>query len=136
MTRKTKQNKNLPHLEAELPVYEVKGITGTSLSAGYVTGKEHNPKLTTKNWVKEAEEMLASDPIIKRSWNLVKQTLLSAKWIFKPGVEGDPVAEELARFANEAFGFDGQKILPAHIDSEIGNLVLFQNIFRKGVTEL
>lgn len=107
MTRKTKQNKNLPHLEAELPVYEVKGITGTSLSAGYVTGKEHNPKLTTKNWVKEAEEMLASDPIIKRSWNLVKQTLLSAKWIFKPGVEGDPVAEELARFANEAFGFDG-----------------------------
>jgi len=38
---------------------------------------------------------------------MLRQTLLSASWRFEAGVEGDLVAEELARFANECFGFDG-----------------------------
>jgi hypothetical protein len=38
---------------------------------------------------------------------MLRQTLLSASWRFVPGVEGDLVSEELARFANECWGFDG-----------------------------
>jgi hypothetical protein len=38
---------------------------------------------------------------------MLRQTLLSATWRFMPGVEGDPFSEELARYANEAYGFDG-----------------------------
>jgi hypothetical protein len=38
---------------------------------------------------------------------MLRQTLLSATWRFIPGVEGDPTSEELARYANEAYGFDG-----------------------------
>ena len=38
---------------------------------------------------------------------MLRQTLLSASWRFVPGVEGDRVAEELARFANECWGLDG-----------------------------
>ena len=37
----------------------------------------------------------------------LRQTLLSASWRFVPGVEGDRVAEELARYANECWGLDG-----------------------------
>ena len=51
--------------------------------------------------------MLRTDPIVRRSWYMLKQTLLSASWRFEAGIENDPVAEELARFMNEAFGFDG-----------------------------
>tara|TARA_R100000773_G_scaffold38957_1_gene34220 strand:- start:278 stop:1606 length:1329 start_codon:yes stop_codon:yes gene_type:complete len=77
------------------------------LSGGNITGKENNPQLTGLNWVSEAEEMMRTDPIVRRSWHMLRQTLLSASWRFVPGVEGDRVAEELARFANECWGLDG-----------------------------
>jgi hypothetical protein len=95
------------HLKAFYPRFRTRGITGTQLSGGKITGKEQNAKLTGLNWINEAENMLATDPIVKRSWYMLRQTLLSAKWRFEAGVENDPVAEELANFANEAFGFDG-----------------------------
>lgn len=93
--------------EKAQPIYKTYGISGTNLLGGSISGKEQNPQLRGRNWVLTAEDMLATDPIVKRSWSVVKQTLLSAKWIFKPGIEGDQTSEELARFANEAFGFDG-----------------------------
>jgi len=95
------------HMRALSPRFTTKGITGTQLSGGVITGKENNAQLTGLNWVKEAEEMVRTDPIVRRSWHMLRQTLLSASWRFEPGVENDPQAEELARFANESFGFDG-----------------------------
>ena len=38
---------------------------------------------------------------------MLRQTLLSASWRFESARIGDPVCDELARFANECFGFDG-----------------------------
>jgi len=95
------------HLRALSPRFRTRGITGTQISGGVITGKEQNPQLTGLNWVQEAEEMLRTDPIVRRSWHMLRQTLLSASWRFEAGIEGDPIAEELARFANEAWGFDG-----------------------------
>ena len=94
MTLKTK-GEETQYIDAQ-PIYKTYGIPGTNLLSGYVSGKEQNPQLTGRNWVITAEDMLATDPIVKRSWAVVKQTLLSAKWIFKAGDDSD-VAEELAR---------------------------------------
>ena len=94
-------------MKAKFPQFKIKGITGTQLAGGKIVGKERNPKLTGLNWIREAEDMLQTDPVVRRSWHMLRQTLLSATWRFQPGVENDPVAEELARFANECFGFDG-----------------------------
>jgi len=96
-----------PHMKALLPRFRTRGITGTQLSGGKILGKERNPKLTGLNWIREAEEMLQTDPVVRRSWHMLRQTLLSATWRFVPGVENDPVSEELARYCNEAYGFDG-----------------------------
>jgi len=104
MTRSTQE---MPYLSQERPHFQSYGISGTSIQGGYITGKEQNPALSGRSWTREAEDMLATDPIIRRSWSLVKQTLLSAKWEFKAGKDGDQTSEELARFANEAFGFKG-----------------------------
>lgn len=95
------------HLKARYPRFGVRGITGTQLSGGVISGVEQNPKLTGLNWVNEAEEMLRTDPVVRRSWHMLRQTLLSATWRFKPGVESDPTADEYARYANEAYGLDG-----------------------------
>tara|TARA_R100000278_G_scaffold118137_1_gene98559 strand:+ start:3956 stop:5377 length:1422 start_codon:yes stop_codon:yes gene_type:complete len=94
------------HIRALSPRFRTKGISGTQLNGGVIS-KESNPQLTGLNWVQEAEDMLRTDPIVRRSWHMLRQTLLSATWRFEPGVEGDIVSEELARYANEAFGFDG-----------------------------
>ena len=95
------------HIKAKYPRFKTKGITGTQLSGGVISGKERNASLTGLNWIAEAEEMLRTDPIVRRSWHMLKQTLLSANWRFECGIENDSVSEELARFMNEAFGFDG-----------------------------
>jgi hypothetical protein len=94
-------------MKAKYPRFGSRGITGTQLSGGVISGKERNASLTGLNWVSEAEEMMRTDPIVRRSWHMLKQTLLSASWRFEPGIENDPVATELAAFMNEAFGFDG-----------------------------
>jgi len=94
------------HMRALSPRFGARGISGTQLSGG-VIAKESNAQLTGLNWVQEAEEMMRTDPIVRRSWHMLRQTLLSASWRFEPGVEGDLLAEELARYANECWGFDG-----------------------------
>lgn len=99
--------RNPKHLRATAPRFRTRGITGTQLNGGVISGKEQNARLTGLNWVQEAEEMLRTDPIVRRSWHMLRQTLLSASWRFEPGIDDDPIAEELARFANEAYGFDG-----------------------------
>ena len=99
-------DKTPKHLRAMAPRFVTKGITGTQLGGGVITGKENNAQLTGLNWVTEAEEMLRTDPIVRRSWHMLRQTLLSATWRFEPGIENDPVAQRLADFANEAYGFD------------------------------
>jgi hypothetical protein len=95
------------HLRAKYPRFKTMGITGTQLSGGTISGYEQNTSLTGLSWVRAAEEMLRTDPVVRRSWHMLRQTLLSATWRFEAGVENDPVSEELARFANEAYGFDG-----------------------------
>ena len=95
------------HMRATTPRFKMRGITGTQLSGGVITGYEQNAKLTGLNWVNEAEEMLRTDPIVMRSWHMLRQTLLSASWRFEAGIENDVVSEELARYANECWGFDG-----------------------------
>jgi hypothetical protein len=99
--------RDTPYHKALFPRFITKGISGTQLSGGKITGKERNPKLTGINWIREAEDMLQTDPVVRRSWHMLRQTLLSASWRFVPGVENDPVSEALASYANEAFGFDG-----------------------------
>lgn len=103
----SREYRNPKHMRALAPQFRTRGITGTQLNGGTIAGKEQNPRLTGLNWVQEAEEMLRTDPIVRRSWHMLRQTLLSASWRFESGIEGDAVADELARFANEAFGFDG-----------------------------
>ncbi len=103
----TDKDRSPKHLKALHPRLGVKGISGTQLSGGNITGKENNPQLTGLNWVAEAEEMMRTDPIVRRSWHMLRQTLLSAAWRWEPGVENDEVAEELARYANECWGLDG-----------------------------
>jgi len=107
MSYESKLERQPRHMRALTPRFTTKGITGTQLSGGVITGKENNPKLTGLNWVEEAEEMVRTDPIVRRSWHMLRQTLLSASWRFEPGIENDQQADELARFANEAYGFDG-----------------------------
>lgn len=98
---------NTKHLRARYPNFKTYGITGTQLSGGSITGYENNTKLTGLSWVNEAEEMLRTDPVVRRSWHMLRQTLLSATWRFSSGIENDPLSDELARYANEAWGFDG-----------------------------
>ena len=95
------------HMRALYPKFKQYGISGTQLSGGVISGYEQNKYLIGLNWIKEAEEMLRTDPIVAQSWYILKQTLLSATWRFKPGIEGDPTSEKLADYANEAYGFDG-----------------------------
>ena len=99
--------RNIKHLKARYPNFRTYGITGTQLNGGSISGYENNAKLTGLSWVNEAEEMLRTDPVVRRSWHMLRQTLLSATWRFIPGIENDPLSEELARYANEAWGFDG-----------------------------
>ena len=95
------------HMRALHPRFSVRGITGTQLSGGMITGYERNAQLTGLNWVREAEDMLRTDPVVRRSWHMLRQTLLSATWRWESAMDGNPICEELARFANEAYGFDG-----------------------------
>tara|TARA_Y100000592_G_scaffold9199_2_gene12862 strand:+ start:5808 stop:7223 length:1416 start_codon:yes stop_codon:yes gene_type:complete len=98
---------NPKHLRALYPKFKQYGISGTRLSSGVIAGYEQNPSLTSYTWIKAAEEMLRTDPIISQSWYILKQTLLSATWRFKPGIDGDPLAEKLCDYANQAYGFNG-----------------------------
>lgn len=95
------------HMRALHPRFTSKGISGTQLSGGVISGYERNTQLTGLNWVTEAEDMLRTDPVVRRSWHMLRQTLLSATWRFESADDADPVAIELARFANECFGLDG-----------------------------
>ena len=107
MSYDSNQERSPKHMRALTPRFTTKGITGTQFAGGVITGKENNPKLTGLNWVQEAEEMVRTDPIVRRSWHMLRQTLLSATWRFEPGLEGDPISEKLAEFANECYGLDG-----------------------------
>ena len=95
------------HMRALSPRFSTRGISGTQLSGGVISGYERNVQLTGLNWVTEAEDMLRTDPVVRRSWHMLRQTLLSATWRFEPADDTDPICLELCRYANEAFGLDG-----------------------------
>ena len=95
------------HMRALHPRFSVRGISGTQLSGGVLSGYERNPSLTGLNWVTEAEDMLRTDPVVRRSWHMLRQTLLSATWRWESADQEDPACNELARFSNEAWGLDG-----------------------------
>ena len=77
------------HMRALHPRFSVRGITGTQLSGGMITGYERNAQLTGLNWVREAEDMLRTDPVVRRSWHMLRQTLLSATWRWESAMDGD-----------------------------------------------
>ena len=102
------RRRDLPYQGAPaLPPLGARGITGTYLSGGQITGKEQNLRLTGLQWVREAEEMLSTDPVIQASWRVLKQTLLEASWRWIPGDNTDAQSKEFARYANECWGLDG-----------------------------
>lgn len=68
-------NRDLPYRgQSNTPDLLVRGITGTYLQSGYISGKEQNHRLTGTSWVREAEEMLATDASVAASWRVL-QTL-------------------------------------------------------------
>jgi hypothetical protein len=73
------ERKTPRHLRATSPRFGARGISGTQLNGGALS-VESNPELTGLNWVQAAEEMLRTDPIVRRSWHMLRQTLLSATW--------------------------------------------------------
>jgi hypothetical protein len=75
------------HLRARYPRFKTLGITGTQLSGGTISGYEQNTSLTGLSWVRAAEEMLRTDPVVRRSWHMLRQTLLSATWRFEAGLK-------------------------------------------------
>ena len=88
------------------PDLSIHGISGTRLSGGVISGVEKNPRLNASRWISEAEEMLRTDPRCAISWRLLKHTILEANWKWIPSGD-DEKSLELARYANEAFGFEG-----------------------------
>lgn len=101
-------NRDLPYRGApSSPNLRVRGISGTYLQAGQITGKEQNNRLIGSAWISEAEEMLATDACVQASWRVLKQTLLEASWRWVPGDESDELSKELCRYANECWGFEG-----------------------------
>ena len=96
------------HIRAQSPSLITRGITGTQLNNGYISGYEQNPSFTDPaRWAETCIEMYRTDPVIRRSFNILKQTLLSAKWRFEPADENDDQCLEYSRYANEAWGLDG-----------------------------
>jgi len=51
-------NREQRHLKGKYPRFQTRGITGTQLNGGVISGKERNASLTGLSWVSEAEEML------------------------------------------------------------------------------
>ena len=97
-------NKRETHIKPRLR-FDNLGITGTQVSGGLITGKEKNPQLFGESWVNEAEAMLMTDATVRKSWLMVKQTLLSATWEWESANQDDEQCNRLADYANEAFGF-------------------------------
>ena len=67
----SKLKRNPKHMRANTPRFVTKGITGTQINGGVISGKEQNPKLSGLNWVQEAEEMLRTDRIVRRSHSVL-----------------------------------------------------------------
>ncbi len=96
------------HYKAQSPSFATRGITGTRLNGGYVSGYEQNQSFTNPaTWAEVCIEMYRTDPVIRRSFNILKQTLLSAQWRWVPADEGDEACLEYSRYANECWGLDG-----------------------------
>jgi len=96
------------HLKAQSPSFRERGISGTQLNSGYITGYEKNPSFTDPaRWAEECIEMYRTDPVVRRSFNILKQTLLSAAWRWVPADQDDEDCCEYARYANECWGLDG-----------------------------
>lgn len=51
-------------------------------------------------------EMVDTDPVIRRNWRLLQQTLLSAEYVYEPSGSG-PLATKLAEYAREVIGIGG-----------------------------
>src|SRR5210317_1652117 len=66
------------HMRALHPRFSVRGITGTQLSGGMISGYERNASLTGLNWVREAEDMLRTDPVVRPS--SAPHGALSLRW--------------------------------------------------------
>jgi len=96
------------HFKAQNPSFLTRGITGTQLNNGYITGYEQNPSFTDPaRWAEECIEMYRTDPVVRRSFNILKQTLLSASWRWVAADEESEDCLEYARYANECWGLDG-----------------------------
>ena len=96
------------HYEAQNPSFLARGITGSQLNGGHISGYEKNPSFTDPaRWAETCLEMYRTDPVVRRSFNILKQTLLSAKWRWEAADDSSEDCVEYARYANECWGLDG-----------------------------
>ena len=86
------QQKRSSYLAAARPTRRELGVSGTRLSGGRISGYEQNDQLYGLNGVLASEEMYRTDSAVFRHWQTTKQTLLSADYYVKPGIEGDPTS--------------------------------------------
>ena len=89
------------------PIPGQQGDSGTALSGGRISGYESQATLYGALWARQSVQMRRTDGRLAASWAVRKQTALSATWRWNAGEADDPLSEKLARYANEAFGFDG-----------------------------
>lgn len=101
-------DKDKPYEVEKKPLYKTLGITGTNLLGGFITNKDKNPMLTGRLKYEIFDEMLITDPIISRSFLLLKNTLLSSKFKFVASNENDAESKDYAKFMNMALGLDGE----------------------------
>jgi len=86
---------------------ELRGWAGTRMYHGQTTGHEEHPELQGDGWPIAERDMRRTDSSVGAIWRATRDSLLSARWSFKPGDSDHPVSRELADVANRLFGFNG-----------------------------
>jgi len=90
------------------PLMHTLGISGTNLLAGYISNKEKNPALLGRLRYEAFETMLQTDPVLARSFYLLRNTLLSSQFKFMPADPNDEESQTYAKFMNKALGLGGE----------------------------
>ncbi len=93
--------------QAPLTESELRGWAGTRMHHGQVSDHETHPELQGDQWPIAERDMRRTDSSVGAIWRATRDSLLSARWSFKPGDSDHPVSRRLADTANRLFGFNG-----------------------------
>lgn len=107
LARRTRGWASQERAAAPMTAAELRGWAGTRAFKGYVSGHETNPALIGDGWVLTEREMRRTDYSVAAAWRAIRDSLLSARWSFKPGDSDDPVSRQITDAANRLFGFGG-----------------------------